>query len=84
MNRLLKVYLAAGMTFLLSVYVILLSLWFEAALNGSVTGQYIVAIDTNALGESYLELGLLFLFLPVATWVFTNGLRRLLRSEEVV
>ncbi|MDA4113327.1 MAG: hypothetical protein OK474_04690 [Thaumarchaeota archaeon] len=84
MNRILKVYLAAGMAFLLSVYVIMLSLWFEAALNGAVTGQYVVAIDTNAFGESYVELTLLFIFLPVVTWVFTRGLRRLLTSDEVI
>ena len=45
MNRILKIYLAAGMAFLLSVYVIMLSLWFEATLNGSVTGQYVAVID---------------------------------------
>ena len=84
MNRLLKIYLAAGTAFLLGAYVILLSLWFEAAISGSTTGQFVVAVDTNALSESYLVLALLFLFLPVATWVFTNGLRRLLRPEEVV
>ncbi len=82
MNQLVRVYLGAGMAFLLSVYAIMLSLWFEATLNGSVNGQFVVAIDTNALGESYLELGLLFLFLPVAVWVFTRGLRGLLRSSE--
>jgi len=81
-NRLVRAYLAAGVAFLLSVYVILLSVWFEATLNGSVTGQFVVAIETNAFGESYIELGLLFLFLPVAAWVFTSGLRRLLRSDE--
>jgi hypothetical protein len=84
MNLILKVYLAAGMAFLLSVYVIMLSLWFEATLNGSVTGQYVAVIDTNAFGESYLELALLFIFLPVVTWVFTRGLRRLLTSEQVI
>jgi hypothetical protein len=84
MNRILKAYLAAGMAFLLGVYIIMLSLWFEAALSGSVTGQYVVAIDTNAFGESYAVLALLFVFLPVVAWVFTRGLRRLLTSEEVI
>ncbi|MDA4134759.1 MAG: hypothetical protein OK441_04245 [Thaumarchaeota archaeon] len=83
MNRLVRAYLAAGVAFNLSVYVILLSVWFEATLNGSVNGQFAVAIDTNAFGESYIELALLFLFLPVAAWVFTNGLRRLLRTDDV-
>jgi len=82
MNRFLRGYLAAGVAFLLSAYVILLSIWFEAAVNGSVTGQFVVAIDTNAFGESYIELGLLLLFLPVAAWVFTSGLRRVLRADE--
>ncbi len=81
MNRLLRAYLAAGVAFILSVYVILLSVWFEATLNGSVTGQFAAAIDTNAFGESYLELSLLFLFLPVVAWVFANGLRRLLTAD---
>jgi len=80
-NRLLRAYLAAGVAFILSAYVILLSVWFEATLNGSVTGQFAAAIDTNAFGESYIELGLLFLFLPVAAWVFTSCLRRLLRND---
>ena len=81
MNRLLRAYLAAGVAFILSVYVILLSVWFEATLNGSVTGQFAAAIDTNAFGESYLELRLRFLFLPVVAWGFANGLRRLLTAD---
>jgi hypothetical protein len=83
-NRILKAYLAAGMAFLLAVYVIMLSLWFESSLSGSVTGQYVVGIDTNAFGESYAVLALFFLFLPVVAWFFTRGLRRLLTSGEVI
>jgi hypothetical protein len=84
MNILLRVYLVAGLAFILSVYIITLSLWFEATLNGAVNGQYGVAIDTNALGESYVELALFFIFLPAVTWLFTRGLRRILKSEAPI
>ena len=56
MHILLRVYLVAGLAFLLSVYVITLSLWFDATLNGTFNGQYLVAIDTNALGENDITL----------------------------
>ena len=72
------------MAFILSIYIITLALWFDATLNGVVNGQFAATIDTNALGEDYIELGLLFLFLPAVTWLFTRGLRRILRSEVPV
>jgi hypothetical protein len=84
MNILLRVYLVAGLAFILSIYIITLALWFDATLNGVVNGQFAATIDTNALGEDYIELGLLFLFLPAVTWLFTRGLRRILRSEVPV
>jgi hypothetical protein len=81
MNILLKVYLAAGLAFILSVYIITLALWFDATLNGIYNGQYAVAVSTNSLGENDIELALFFLFLPAVTWLFTRGLRRVLKSE---
>ena len=84
MNLLVRIYIAAGFAFILSVYVIILSLWFDATLNGIFNGQYAVAVDTNALGENDVVLLLLFLFLPVVTWVFTRGLRRIIRQEAPV
>jgi predicted branched-subunit amino acid permease len=84
MNIVLRVYLIAGLAFILSVYVISLSLWFDATLNGVVNGQYTVAIDTNALGEDFVALSLFFIFLPAATWMFTRGLRRIIRSEAPI
>jgi len=41
----------------------------------------VVAVSTNSLGENDIELGLFFLFLPAVTWLFTRGLRRVLKSE---
>lgn len=81
MNLLLKVYLVAGVAFFLSVYAIMLAVWFDASLNGVVNGAYVVSIYTDALGENDLVLVLLFAFLPVVTWVFTNTLRRVMRAE---
>ena len=83
MNILLRVYFVAGLAFLLSVYMITLALWFDATLNGVYNGQFVVAFYTNAFGEDFIELALLFLFLPAVTWLFTRGLRRVLRSEAV-
>lgn len=83
MRRLLRLYLGAGTAFLLGVYVLLLSIWFEATLNGSVTGQFAATVDTNVLGEGPLVLALLFLFLPVVVWVFTRMLRGLLGPDDV-
>lgn len=78
MNILLRLYLAFGLSFILGVYVVTLSLWFESAVNGALNGQYVVTIDTNILGESGVVLLLLFLFLPVVAWMFTRGLRQVL------
>jgi len=84
MNILIRVYMVAGLTFVLSVYVITLSLWFDATLNGIFNGQYLVAIDTNALGEDDVALILFFAFLPLVTWLFTRGLRKVLKSEAPI
>ena len=81
MHILLRVYLVVGVAFLLSVYVITLSLWFDAP-HGTLNGQYLVAIDTNALGENDIVSVLFFAFLPLVTWLFTSGLRRVLSRRR--
>jgi hypothetical protein len=84
MNLLLRIYIAAGITFILSVYIVTLAVWFDATLNGLYNGQYVVAVNTNALGENDLELALLFFFIPVVSWVFTRGLRGVIRKEPAL
>lgn len=81
MHPLLRAYLVAGIAFMLGVYAIMLAVWFDATLNGAVNGAYVVTINTDALGESDLVLALLFLFLPVAVWAFTRGIRRALTQQ---
>jgi hypothetical protein len=81
MNILLRAYLVMGVTFILAVYVVTLSLWFDATLNGLYDGQYVSAIDTNVFGESTVALILFFFFLPAMAWVFTRGLRRVMAPE---
>ncbi|MDG6926665.1 MAG: hypothetical protein JRN09_08940 [Nitrososphaerota archaeon] len=81
MNILLRAYLAAGVTFILAVYVITLSLWFDATLNGIYYGQFVSSIDTNVFGESTVVLLLIFFFLPSVAWVFTRGLMRAAAPE---
>ena len=82
MNVLLRLYLAVGLAFVLGAYFVTLFIWFNATLNGLFNGQYVAAVNTNALGENDLIVLLLFVFLPAAAWTFTRGLRRVLRPEK--
>ena len=81
MNLVFRIYLVSGLAFILGTYVILLSVWFVATLNGIYNGAYVVSIYTNALEENDVVLSLFFLFLPAMAWLFTRGLRRAIRSE---
>jgi hypothetical protein len=81
MNVFFRVYLVSGLAFILGTYVVLLSVWFVATLNGIYDGAYVVSVYTNALGENDVVLVLIFLFLPAMAWVFTRGLRSAIRSE---
>jgi len=81
MNVFGEVYSVAGIAFVLGASVVPLGTWFEATLNGGVEGQCTATIYTNSLGEYKLVLFLMLAFMPVVSWVFTNGIRRVLRRE---
>ena len=84
MNVFFRIYLVSGLAFMLGTYVVLLSIWFVATLNGIYNGAYFVSVYTNALGENDVVLLLIFLFLPAIAWVFTRGLRMAIRTEAAL
>ncbi len=81
MNVFFRIYLVSGLAFILGAYVLILSVWFVATLNGIYNGAYVVSVYTNALAENDVVLLLFFLFLPAMAWTFTRGLRKAFKSE---
>lgn len=78
MNRLLRVYCYAGVFFVAAVYLTSLMMWLDATFSGG----YYVVVYTNRFGEHWLELGLLFCFLPLVFYACASVFARLVPRRD--
>jgi hypothetical protein len=59
------------------------SLLISTSINGLHTGTYVVAINTNSIGENWVELALLLGSIPSVFYFFVRGLVGLFKQARI-
>ncbi len=84
-KKLLLAYEYFGTAVLVATYLFsMLFIWINSTVFGIETGHYLVLVNTNAMGEDYLELGILLATFPAAMLFLGRSSARiiaLLRGE---
>ena len=82
LKKLWAIYRLVGAGLLMAVYIIAITIWMSSTIGGIENGNYTfqIVINTNTLGENYVELGLLLFTFPAVLVIMVKIFVKLFRA----